>query len=292
MTERSRAVATPCGRPEATARNALLAGGRLRARPQSPLLRSFRIACTPCEQAGRAISSHVYGARNLFVLLLEAQLALPLLVQSAYGRSMKTSFATLVQRLRRPKRGLDEEHRFRERHPDAVIGDDVLLRGSDRISAGKRLFLDHRAYLNTGTLNDGRGFIRMGDNVEIGPYAVLWGAGGISIGNNVHIGAHVSITAHEALQISPDRTDVFAPLEFEFAPVSIEDHVLICSGVQIVPGVTIGHHAMVGGGAVVVKDVPPYALVVGCPARVIRYSTVNGTASTESLRTFDVAERN
>ena len=159
---------------------------------------------------------------------------------------------------------------FRERHPDAVVSTGVLLCGAERISAGRRLFLDRRAYLNTGTLNNRAGYIRMGSNVEIGPYAVLWGAGGLTIGDNVHIGAHVSITAHEAIHIAPHHTQVFEPLSMEFKPVVIEDHVLICSGAQIVPGVRIGHHAMIGGGAVVVDDIPPYALAVGCPARVIK----------------------
>ena len=180
---------------------------------------------------------------------------------------------SLLRKKYRAARGVfGNELAFRKRHPDAVISDGVLLFGVDRITAGQRLFVDRRAYLNTGNLNDNGGFIHMGDNVEIGPYAVLWGAGGVTIGNNVHIGAHVSITAHEARHISPDREDVFEPLDFEFAPVIIEDHVLICSGAQIIPGVRIGHHAMIGGGAVVVSDIPPYALAVGCPARVIKYN--------------------
>ncbi|HEV7179781.1 MAG TPA: hypothetical protein VGN11_07915 [Candidatus Baltobacteraceae bacterium] len=57
---------------------------------------------------------------------------------------------------------------------------------------------------------------------------------------DVHIGAHVCITAHGARHISPDREDIFESLDFEFAPVVVEDHVLICSGVQIIPGVRIG----------------------------------------------------
>jgi acetyltransferase-like isoleucine patch superfamily enzyme len=179
----------------------------------------------------------------------------------------------LYKRFQRARTAIANEAQFRRRHPDAAVTDGVLLLGADRISAGRKLFLDRRAYLNAGTLNERGGFIHMGDNVEIGPYAVLWGAGGITIGDNVHIGAHVSITAHEARHISPDRQEVFAPLDFDFAPVVIEDHVLICSGAQIIPGVRIGHHAMIGGGAVVVGDIPPYALAVGCPARVIRFST-------------------
>ncbi len=183
------------------------------------------------------------------------------------------AFRLLSTKYRAARAVFRSELAFRKRHPDAVISDGVLLFGADRISAGRRLFLDRRAYLNAGTLNDCGGYIRVGDNVEIGPYGVLWGAGGITIGNNVHIGAHVSITAHEARHIAPEREEVFEPLEFDFAPVTIEDHVLICSGAQVVPGVRIGHHAMIGGGAVVVGDIPPYALAVGCPARVVKYST-------------------
>lgn len=185
---------------------------------------------------------------------------------------MLDSINLIRSRLRSAINSFRSERLFRRRHPDALVADGVLLFGAERISAGRGLFLDHRAYLNTGTLNDRKGYIRMGDNVEIGPYSVLWGAGGISIGSNVHIGAHVSITAHEAVQVGPDRVETMAPLGFDFAPVVIEDHILICSGVQIAPGVRIGHHAMIGAGAVVVNDIPPYALAVGVPARPIRYS--------------------
>jgi acetyltransferase-like isoleucine patch superfamily enzyme len=191
------------------------------------------------------------------------------------------ALALLKDRYRFARGALINELGFRRRHPDANISDGVLLQGADRITAGRRLFLDRRCYLNAGSLNANGGFIRMGDNVEIGPYAVLWGAGGITIGSNVHIGAHVSITAHEAQQIDPMREERFGPLDFDFAPVVIEDHVLICSGTQIVPGVRIGHHAMIGGGAVVTHDIPPYALAVGCPARVIRYS--NAVSTPEAL---------
>ena len=54
------------------------------------------------------------------------------------------------------------------------------------------------------------------------------------------------------------------------APVNIEDHVWIGSRVIILPGVSIGHHAVVGAGSVVTKDIPPNCLAVGNPARVVR----------------------
>src|SRR5579862_256252 len=180
----------------------------------------------------------------------------------------------LWRRARRSIASARQESWFRRRHPDAIIADGALIYGADRISAGRGLFLDRYAYLNSGTLNEHGGFIRMGENVEIGPYSTLWGAGGIVIGNNVHIGAHVAITAHEATHVRPERVDPWDPLIFEFGRVVVEDHVLICSGTQIIPGVRIGHHAMVGAGAVVIDDVPPYALVVGVPARIVKREAI------------------
>lgn len=164
----------------------------------------------------------------------------------------------------------DEQQR---RHLAGVkFGHGVLIRGADRIGCKKNVFIDHRAYLNTSQVNDRRGFIHIGENVEIGPFSAIWGGGGVTIGDNVHIGAHVHITSMEGRQISPDTTDTYHPLQIDCSPVEIGDHVLIYSGAVIVPGVKIGHHACVGAGAVVIEDVPPYALVAGVPARVIRYS--------------------
>ncbi|GAC1410496.1 MAG: hypothetical protein NVSMB64_19650 [Candidatus Velthaea sp.] len=186
-------------------------------------------------------------------------------------RSLRLMADALVRLMRRAVR----ESAMHERFPKVHFGEDVLIVGADKFFPAGSAFIDHRAYLNCagGDWNNHSGYIRIGHNVEIGPYAAFWGAGGITLGNNVHIGAHVSITAHEAKQIRPDDLDVNKPLDMEFDPVVIEDHALICSGTVIVPGVRIGHHAMIGGGATVLNDIPPYALAVGSPARVIRLLT-------------------
>lgn len=156
----------------------------------------------------------------------------------------------------------------------------VIVRGGANIKAGRNVFLDHRSYLNC---NGAEGFITLGDNVEIGPYTVVWGGGGVTIGNDVHIGTHVHITSMEGNQIAPDQTDPFAPLGITRAPVTIGDHVLIYSHAVVIPGVTVGHHAAIAAGAVVTEDVPPYALVAGVPARVVRYTHQDAAVGKQNL---------
>ena len=51
----------------------------------------------------------------------------------------------------------------------------------------------------------------------------------------------------------------------------IEDNVYIAPAAQIIGDSTIGHDSLIGCGAVVVKDVPPYAVVAGVPAKIIKY---------------------
>lgn len=136
--------------------------------------------------------------------------------------------------------------------------------------------------------------ISFGNNVNISKCAELFPVGGeypseIIIGNNVHIGDYNRFASAYNVQIDDDV--LFA------AYVHITDHsheyknvilpvmnqgifsnggVHICQGCwlglrsEILPGVTIGEHSVVAAGAVVTKDVPPYSVVAGVPARVIK----------------------
>lgn len=111
------------------------------------------------------------------------------------------------------------------------------------------------------------GHPKVGKNVWIGPYSVVDGTGPLTIGDHSHIGLHAMVWTH----------DMHAPcllghndVKKVIKGVTIENNVWISSGAIITPGTHIGHHSMIAAGAVVTKDVPPYSLVAGVPARVIR----------------------
>jgi acetyltransferase-like isoleucine patch superfamily enzyme len=200
--------------------------------------------------------------------------------RSAFIVHLISKLAALPGALRRVLNDHMSEEMERRNLGHVLFATGVIVRGGVNIKAGRGVFLDHRSYLNC---NGPDGFITLGDNVEVGPYTVLWGGGGVTIGNDVHIGTHVHITSMEGNQIQPNQTDPFAPLSITRAPVTIGDHVLIYSHAVIIPGVTVGHHSAIAAGAVVTEDVPPYALVAGVPARIVRYTHQENGAEKQNL---------
>jgi maltose O-acetyltransferase len=104
--------------------------------------------------------------------------------------------------------------------------------------------------------------LSIGDNTVINRSCYLDGRTGILIGNNVNISFQCSIITlqHEAKS-----------LDFHCIAgiVRIDDHAWIGARAIILPGVTIGEGSVVGAGAVVTMDVPPYTIVAGTPARKI-----------------------
>lgn len=104
--------------------------------------------------------------------------------------------------------------------------------------------------------------IKIGEGTIIGDHAFLDGRDKITIGNHVDIASSVMIYNGKHDYESED----FHPV---FSPVTIKDYVFIGPRVIIQPGVTIDKGAIVAAGAVVAKDVPPYSIVGGVPARLI-----------------------
>ena len=91
----------------------------------------------------------------------------------------------------------------------------------------------------------------------------------ISIGRHVLIGTNVEIIDSDFHGLKPD--DRGSSPSDRAGDVVVGDNCLLGSNVQILKGVTIGENSVVGNGAVVVDDIPPNAVAVGNPARVVRY---------------------
>ena len=126
-----------------------------------------------------------------------------------------------------------------------------------------------------------QGNVALGDNASVQAYSVLVGYGSldaptgpIQIGNDVRIAPHVMMIAANHRFAAPDR-----PIRnqgLDHAPIVIEDDVWIGGRVNVVAGVRIGRGSVIGAGAVVTKDIPPYSVAVGVPARVIRSRIEDG----------------
>ncbi len=101
----------------------------------------------------------------------------------------------------------------------------------------------------------------LGDNVTVKSGVFLWD--GTRIENNVFIGPNATFT-NDAFPRSKQYPD-------SFQGIKVLEGASIGANATLLPNITIGQHAMVGAGSVVTKDVPNYAVVIGNPAKIIRY---------------------
>jgi acetyltransferase-like isoleucine patch superfamily enzyme len=116
------------------------------------------------------------------------------------------------------------------------------------------------------TINNGVGNVSIGDHTIVGIGSVVIGP--VTIGNQVMLAQNIVISGlnhgYENVDISPAFQKVTT------GAIIIEDDVWIGANSIITAGVTIGKHSIIGGGSVVTKDVPPYTVAVGNPAKIIK----------------------
>lgn len=106
-------------------------------------------------------------------------------------------------------------------------------------------------------------FVSIGDNVVINRRCYLDGRIGIEIGNNVSI-------SPEAYLVSMEHDPDDPAFATRGGKIIIADNVWIGARAIISPGVTIGEGAVIGAGSIVTKNINPYRIAVGVPAREIK----------------------
>lgn len=137
------------------------------------------------------------------------------------------------------------------------------------IHIGRNTLVMHGSVLHVYNFRDiPHSGIWIGDDSLIGEYNVIRGQGGVRIGSRVFTSPMVQFLAVDHL--FDDRTRPFVEQGITARGITVQDDVWIGSGAVVTDGVTIGQGAVVAAGAVVTRDVPPYTVVAGAPARAIR----------------------
>jgi acetyltransferase-like isoleucine patch superfamily enzyme len=115
----------------------------------------------------------------------------------------------------------------------------------------------HNAYLY--------GDVKIGASTWVGPFVLLDGVGGLTIGSNCSISAGVHIYTHDTVRWA--LSGGAAPRET--GPVTVGDCTYVGSQTVITKGVSVGHHCVIAANSVVTADVDPHSVVAGVPARTI-----------------------
>jgi len=107
--------------------------------------------------------------------------------------------------------------------------------------------------------------IRAGRNLRINSGVFIDARGGLTIGDDVLIGPNAVIVTSEHQWDDPDRP--IAEQGQRAAPVTIGDDVWVGAGAVVLPGITLAQGTVVGAGSVITRDTAPYTIVGGVPAR-------------------------
>ena len=166
------------------------------------------------------------------------------------GRWMATRhhFVTLHESCR-----ISPEARVHPRGGQIMIGANstialgAIIQGNVKIGSGSTV-QTHSMLVGYGTRDAPEGQITIGDNVRIAPHVLMFG------------------TNHKF----DDVTRPISKQGLTHAPITIEDDVWIASRVVVTAGVTIGTGCVIAAGAVVTHDVPPYSIVGGVPAKILK----------------------
>jgi len=125
---------------------------------------------------------------------------------------------------------------------------------------------DYSVVESFSCINNAVGDVVIGDHTRVGLHNTVIGP--VTIGSHVNLAQGITVTAlnHNFAEkdIRIDEQGVSTN------PVNIGNDIWIGANAVILPGVTIGDHAVVAAGAVVTKDVPPHTLVAGVPAKIIK----------------------
>lgn len=164
---------------------------------------------------------------------------------------------------------------FQSRLADAaprlfLYGGMPLVLGRVAISVGADCRISGQTTISGRLSTDSVPQLFVGKNCDIGWQTTIAVGAHIIIGDNVRIAGRAFLAGYPGHPIDARaRAAGAADTQDQIGDIVLEDDVWLATGVTVLAGVRIGRGAIIGAGSVVTKDVPPFALAAGVPARVI-----------------------
>ncbi len=155
-----------------------------------------------------------------------------------------------------------------------IIRFPIRVRGRSFIKIGKGFTTGFNCRIDAYSEEKGKTVIEIGENVQINDYVHIGAVNKVEIGENTLIASKVFITDHNHGNYKGDNQD--SPLSppqdrpIISKKVVIEKNVWLGEYVSVLPGVTIGEGSIIGTMSVVTKDIPPFSIAIGSPAKVIK----------------------
>lgn len=149
-----------------------------------------------------------------------------------------------------------------------------LIHWTARVKSPSRLQLGTGVIVQAGAIvhcggkawSAHEGYVALGDGVAIGPHCILYGAGGIELGDHVHLGPDVKMMTQAGRH---DVARLGCHPSYSFAPISVGAGSWIGAGAVLLGGATVGRCVNVAPNAVVSGVIPDFSVVAGNPGRIV-----------------------
>lgn len=161
---------------------------------------------------------------------------------------------------------------------NAIFSGDLHIKGGKYIRIGDSSQIGPECKIEAWDSYNNKRFkplIELGRDVRINSRCHIGSINKVKIGDNTLIGSNVMIIDHShgkneyaEMSLHPSNRDLYSK-----GPITIGKNCWLCENVVILPNVTIGKCSVIGASAVVTKDIPPYSVAVGNPARVVKRVT-------------------
>lgn len=136
-----------------------------------------------------------------------------------------------------------------------------------KVTVGSRTVIRERVWIAALKHEDGHGKISIGEKVHLARDSIISSAYNVTVGREVTFGPHAIVMDNNHGFHNPEMTVMRQGLTG--SPVTIGDYAWLGANSVVLPGVSVGKGAIVAAGAIVARDVPPYTIVGGVPAKAI-----------------------